>query len=136
MAPGSPYLDEPLVNLPNWMRSIYATVLRSDTPVQVCTSAAGRHQRSQENLNPSTTSTQAQYFCSTLTKMNEDFVNGVDIDILIKILFDSGIPMDKLLLDTGRRKRAKKGKKAVTVETAVVPAAERTRENLTDDEVC
>ena len=136
MALGSPYLDEPLRSLPKWMRSVYATILRRDTPVQVCTSAAGRHQRSQENSNPSTTATWAQYFCTTLGKMNEDFVNGVDMDILIKVLFDSGIPMEKLLADTGRIKRGKKGKKSATEETPDLPAVERTQKNLTKPEVC
>ena len=68
--------------------------------------------------------------------MNEDFVNGVKMDILIKVLFDSGIPMEKLLPDTGR-KRGRKGKKAATEDSSEnVPVVEKTRENLTEAEVC
>ena len=59
MAPRSPYVNEPLVNLRDWMRYVSATILRTNTRVQVCASATGRHQRSQENSNPSTTSTWA-----------------------------------------------------------------------------
>ena len=73
-----------------------------------------------------------QYFCITLRKLKETFENGIDMDVLIKILFDSGIPMKKLLPEGGR----KKTKKAKTAETQGVPTAERTRENLTDEEVC
>ena len=75
----------------------------------------------------------AQYFCITLNKLKEIFENGIDLDVLIKILFDSGIPMTKLLPEGGRTKRAKKSK---TAETHVVPTADKTRENLTKEEVC
>ena len=124
-AKGSPFVDQPMENLPDWVRYVSAPILRIGTPVQVCTSAAGRHQRSQENSNPSTTSTWAQCFCITLNKLNENFEGGVDIDILIKIRFDSGIPMHRLLPDGGRTKKAKKCKKSGTAETLAVPTAEK-----------
>ena len=129
---GSPYADLPLPNLPAWMRFVSATVLKSNTPIPVCTAAAGRHQRSQESASPSTMSVWAQYFCITLRKLKETFENGIDMDVLIRILFDSGIPMKKLLPEGGR----KKTKKAKTAETQGVPTAEKTQENLTDEEVC
>ena len=53
------------------------------------------------------------------------------MDVLIKVLFDSGIPMKKLLPYV-----RKKPKKAKTAETPAVPTGEKTRENLTDEEVC
>ena len=69
-------------------------------------------------------------------KTNEDFVKRVEMHILIKVLFDHGIPMEKLLPDTGR-KRGRKGKKLATEETPEnVPVVERTRENPTEVEVC
>ena len=77
---GSPYVDCPLQSMPPWMRTVYATILRGDTPVHVCTSAAARHQQSQQNSNPLTTSAWAQYLCITLGKTNEDFVNGAEMD--------------------------------------------------------
>ena len=110
---GSPYVDQPLQNLPDWMRYVSATILRSTTPLSVCTSAAGRHQRSQESATPSTISVWAQYFCITLNKLQETFEHGIYLDVLIKILFDSGIPMNKLLPEGGRKK-TKKGKRAET----------------------
>ena len=99
---GSPFVDQPLQNLPDWMRYVSATILRSLTPL---------HQRSQESASPSTMSFRAQYFCITLRKLKETFENGIDMDVLIRILFDSGIPMKKLLPEGGR----KKTKKANTV---------------------
>ena len=108
------------------MQTVHATILRRDTPVHVCTSAAGRHQRSQQNSDPSTTSARAQYFCTTLGKTNEDFVNGVEMAILIKVLCNSRIPMQKSLPDTGR-KRGGKGKEAATEESPEnVPVVEET----------
>ena len=111
---------------------VSATILRMGTPVHVCTSAARRHQRSQESASPSTMSVGVQYFCITLNKLKETFENGIDLDVLIKILFDSGIPMTKLLPEGGR----KKAKKSKTAETHALPTAKKTRENLTEEEVC
>ena len=129
--PGSPYADQLVPNLPTWMRFVSATVLKSNTPLSVCTSAAGRHQRSQESATPSTMSVWCQYFCISLKNLKVTFENGVEMDVLIKVLFDSRIPMKKLLPDV--RKKPKKGK---TAETPAVPTGEKTRENLTDEEVC
>ena len=67
-AKGSPFVDQPLANLPDWMRYVSATILRMGTPVHVCTSAAGRHQQSQESTTPSTTSVWAQYFCTAASR--------------------------------------------------------------------
>ena len=130
--PGGPYADLPLQNLPPWMRHVSATVLKSNTPTAVCTAAAGRHQRSQESATPSTMSQWCQYFCILLAKLKTSFESGVAMDVLIKLLFDSGIPLQKLLPQGVR----KKGKKAKTAETPAVPTAERTRDNLTVEEVC
>ena len=107
------------------------TILRSATPLHVCTSAAGRHQRSQESATPSTMSVWCQYFCISLNKLKTTFESGVEMDVLIKLLFDSPIPLKKLIPDA-----RKKTNKAKTAETPAVPTAERTRENLTDEEVC
>ena len=72
-----------------------------------------------------------QYFCISLAKLKTTFKSWVAMDVLVKLLFDSGILLGKLLPDV--RKRAKKGK---TAETPAVPAVERTPQNLTEEEVC
>ena len=77
----------------------------------MCTAAAGRHKRGEQNSNPATTCAWAHYVCITLNKTEEDFSSGVEMEVLIKVLFDSGIPLEKLLPETGR-KRVKKDKKA------------------------
>ena len=53
------------------------------------------------------------------------------MDLLIKVLFDSGIPLKKLIPDA--RKKTKKGK---TAETPPIPTGEKTAQNLTEEEVC
>ena len=84
--PGCPYENLPEQNLPRWMQFVSATVLKVCT---VCTAAAGRHQRMQESATPSTMSQWCQYFCITLAKHKTTFENGVSMDVLIKLLFDS-----------------------------------------------
>ena len=53
------------------------------------------------------------------------------MDMLIKLLFDSGIPLTKLLPQAALKK--KKGK---APETPAVPIGETTTQNLTQDQVC
>ena len=113
------------------MRVVSATVLKSNTPIAVCTAAAGRHQRSQESATASTMSQWCQYFCISLNKLKTTFESVVEMDVLIKLLFDSGIPLKKLLPDA-----RKKTKKAKTAETPAVPTVEKTPQNLTEEEVC
>ena len=117
------------------MWSISATILRRDTLLSVFPSVAGRHQRGRQNSNPATTSTWAQYFCITLGRTNEDFASGVEPDTLIKVLFDSGIPLEKLLPET-TRKRGGKDKTAKEGSPEKIPMAEKTRDNLTDRQIC
>ena len=50
----------------------------------------------------------------------------------MKLLFDSGIPLNKLLPPGVR----KKGNKKKTAETPAVPTVEKTAEKLTEEEVC
>ena len=47
------------------------------------------------------------------------------MDTLIKVLFDSGIPLEKLLLETGR-KRGEKDKKPKEGSPEKIPMAEKT----------
>ena len=129
---GSPYADLPLPNLPAWMRFVSATVLKSNTPIAVCTAAAGRHQRSQESATPPTMSQWCQYFCISLAKLKTTFEKGVAIDVVMKLLFESGIPLTKLLPQGVR----KKGNKKKTAATPAIPTGEKTPQNLTDEEVC
>ena len=56
------------------------------------------------------------------------------MDTLIKVLFDSGIPLDKLLLETGR-KRGEKDKKATDGCPQKIPMAKKHQDNLTPDKV-
>ena len=130
--PGCPYENLPQQNLPPWMRVVSATVLKSNTPTAVCTAAAGRHQRMQESATPSTMFQWCQYFCISLAKLKTTFEKGVAMTVLIKLLFDSGIPLAKLL-PQGVRKKVRKGK---TAETPAVPTGDRTPQNLTEEEVC
>ena len=87
--PGSPFENLPEQNLPRWLQYVSATVLKVNTPTAVCIAAAGRHQRMQESSIPSTMSQWCQYFCIALAKHKTTFENGVSMDVLIKLLFDS-----------------------------------------------
>ena len=130
---GSKYEGLPEKSLPDWLQYVSATVLKVQTPTSVCTAAAGRHQRMQESSIPSTMSQWCQYFCITLKAKNKTtFEKGIPMDMLIKLLFDSGIPLTKLL-PQGVPKKVKKGKAA---ETPAVPTGAKRTENLTEEEVC
>ena len=56
------------------------------------------------------------------------------MDTLSKVICNSGLPLDKLLPDT-RRKRVKKYKKAKDGSLEKIPLGENTRDNLTQEEV-
>ena len=130
---GCKYEGLPENSLPDWLQYVSATVLKAGTPTSVCTAAAGRHQRMQESSTPSTMSQWCQYFCITLKSKNKaTFEDGIPMDMLIKLLFDSGIPLSKLLLPAG----SKKPKKGNTPEKPAIPIREKTAQNLTDEEVC
>ena len=131
--PGSEFENLPEQNLPRWLQYVSATVLKVNTPTSVCTAAAGRHQRMQESSIPSTMSQWCQYFCITLKAKNKTtFEKGIPMDMLIKLLFDSGIPLTKLL-PQAPSKKLKKGK---APETPAIPIGEKTAQNLTEEEVC
>ena len=130
--PGSKYEGLPKNSLPDWLQYVSATVLKAGTPTSVCTAAAGRHQRMQESSTPSTMSQWCQYFCITLKGKKEKFDDGIPMDMLVKLLFDSGIPLSKLLPQAG----SKKPKKGHTPEKPAIPIREKTAQNLTDEEVC
>ena len=131
--PGCQYAGLPERSLPDWLQYVSATVLKAGTPTSVCTAAAGRHQRMQESSTPSTMSQWCQYFCITLkSKPKAKFEDGIPMDMLIKLLFDSGIPLTKLLPQAASKK-LKKGK---APETPAIPIREKTAQNLTEDEVC
>ena len=130
---GSKYEGLPEKSLPDWLQYVSATVLKVQTPTSVCTAAAGRHQRMQESSTPSTMSQWCQYFCITLKgQPKSKFEDGIPMDTLIKLLFDSGIPLSKLLPQAG----SKKPKKGNTPEKPAIPIKEKTAQNLTDEEVC
>ena len=86
----------------------------------------------QESSTPSTMSQWCQYFCITLKGKKEKFDDGIPMDMLVKLLFDSGIPLSKLLPQAG----SKKPKKGHTLEKPAIPIREKTAQNLTDEEVC
>ena len=131
--PGSKYEGLPEQSLPRWLQYVSATVLKVNTPTSVCTAAAGRHQRMQESSIPSTMSQWCQYFCITLkAKNNTTFEKGIPMAMLIKLLFDSGIPLSKLLPQAG----SKKPKKGHTPEKPAIPLRDKTAQNLTEEEVC
>ena len=130
---GSKYEGLPEKSLPDWLQYVSATVLKVQTPTSVCTAAAGRHQRMQESSIPSTMSQWCQYFCITLKAKNKaTFEKGIPMDMLIKLMFDSGIPLTKLL-PQAPSKKLKKGK---APETPAIPIGEKTAQNLTEEEVC
>ena len=130
---GCRYAGMPESSLHEWLRYVSATVLKAVTPTSVCTAAAGRHQRMQESSTPSTMSQWCQYFCITpKSKPKSKFEDGIPMDMLIKLLFDSGIPLSKLLPQTTSRKL----KKGNTPEKPAIPIREKTAQNLTDEEVC
>ena len=130
--PGCPYENLPEQNLPRWMQFVSATVLKVNTPTAVCTAAAGRHQRMQESAIPSTMSQWCHYLRISLAKHKTTFENGVSMDVLIKLLFDSGIPLTKLLPQAPSKNK----KKCKAPETPAIPIGEKTAQNLTEDEVC
>ena len=130
--PGCKYAGLPESSLPDWLQYVSATVLKVQTPTSVCTAAAGRHQRMQESSIPSTMSQWCQYFCIALVKHKTTFERGIPMDVLIKLLFDSGIPLTKLL-PQAPSKKVKKGK---APETPAVPIGETTTQKLTQEQVC
>ena len=124
-APKSPFVDSPIASMPFWLRTLYTTVVERGTPLLVCTAAAGRHQRGQQYSNPATTYAWVTYLCTALKRQEQD---------LRKVLLDSGIPMQTVLPDTGR-KRGEKDKKATDGCPQKIPMAKKHQDNLTPDKV-
>jgi len=123
VADQSPHKGVPLPKLPQWMREVNAQVLKRGTPPEVCAAAAGRHQRQQMRTTASSTSQHCRHFCVRLKGVDVD--TGLKLDVVVKILMDSGIPLENLLGKQKRKKAptktpTKKGKEPANAKDAVV----------------
>ena len=95
--------------LPQWMREVNAQVLKPRTPVEVCAAAAGRHQRQQIQTTASSTSQHCRPFCIRLKGVDVDA--GLKLDVVLKILMDSGMPMENLVGKEKKKKASQKKEK-------------------------
>ena len=91
------------------MREVNAQVLKRHTPVEICAAAAGRHQRQQMRTTASSTSQWCRHFCVRLKGVNVDA--GLKLDVVVKILLDSGMPMENLVGKEKKKKASQKKEK-------------------------